>query len=213
MSKHLHSECHLKDSFKAPASAVRLSRTAECLNLKVQTLLFVSISFCVLPFKDTRSACFLKCSSAWDKKMGTDEIRQKIKWHGAIWSPPEHWKLGWGFGVKGIFIGSEHELIRAAISEGLLASCYFQSEEIWIHKRMPRIQLWRRPEAEATLKCQRVSHLYSCLALSPSQSSNSNVCSGFSINLIGIIHIYTWGKELTALLSKKLDRRASVSNT
>lgn len=64
MLGHLHSECHLKDSFKAPASAVPPSQTPGCLNLNVQILLFVSISFCVLPFKDTRSACFLKCSSA-----------------------------------------------------------------------------------------------------------------------------------------------------
>lgn len=51
--------------------------------------------------KDTRSVCFLNCIPAWDKKMGADEIRQKIKWHRAIWSPPELWKLGWGFGVRG----------------------------------------------------------------------------------------------------------------
>lgn len=43
--------------------------------------------------------------------------------------------------LRGIFIGSEHKLIRAAISEGLLASCSFRSEEIWIHRRMPKIQL------------------------------------------------------------------------
>lgn len=68
----------------------------------VVILLFVSISFWVLSFKRYKECvCFLKCSSAWDKKMGADEIRQKIKWHRAIWSPPEHWKLGWGFGVRG----------------------------------------------------------------------------------------------------------------
>lgn len=93
--------------------------------------------------------------------------------------------------LRGIFIGSAHKLIRSAISEGLLASCYFRFKETWIQRSMPQTQWRRRPEAEATLKCQRVSHLYSCLVLSPSQSSNSNVCLGFSINLIGIIHIYT----------------------
>lgn len=64
MSGHLHWECHLKDSFNAPASAAPPSQAPGCRNLNVQILLFVSISFRVLPFKDTRSACFLKCSSA-----------------------------------------------------------------------------------------------------------------------------------------------------
>lgn len=101
-STDLHPKCHLKDTrLTCLHQHLVINQTAEWPSLTVRFyyLFWYNSGFC--PSKETRSVCFLKCSSAWDKKIGADEIRQKIKWHGAIWSPPEHWKLGWGFGVRG----------------------------------------------------------------------------------------------------------------
>lgn len=159
MSIHLHAECRLKDSINAPASAACLSQTPECLHLKVQMLLFVSISLHVLSFKDTRSACFLKCSSAWDTKMGTDEIRQKIKWHGAIWSPPEHWKLGWGFGVRGS--AAYLSDLRINVFTWLfLSGCYLHA--LFSSRKFGSIGECLRPHREEGLR-QRPLKLPECL--------------------------------------------------
>lgn len=147
--------------------------------------------------------------------MGADEIRQKIKWHRAIWSPPEHWKLGWSFCVRGsaAYLSAPRiNLFAQLFFEGLWGRCYFLFKEL-----SPQRSRHSGAVAAAGLKCMLGQHNVRALLFLPSfPPSHLLPLYTQALQLIlSQFHIFIHecgGGEQTALLWPTYDSSPSVSD-